>query len=42
LRSEGIDPERLLADMAAAEGANANRAAAMFAAWLQEVVAAGS
>ncbi|MDJ0924609.1 MAG: type 1 glutamine amidotransferase [Acidimicrobiia bacterium] len=40
LIAEGIDPDAVLADMAAAEAANARRAAAMFSAWLEEVVAA--
>ena len=42
LRAEGLDPERLLTDMAAADGANARRAHAMFSAWLQEVVTAAN
>ena len=40
LSAEGIDPDRLLADMEDDDEANAARAAAMFAAWLDEVVAA--
>ncbi len=42
LRTEGIDPERLLSDMAAGDMANAQRAHEMFTAWLDEAVAAQS
>jgi GMP synthase (glutamine-hydrolysing) len=40
LQAEGVDPEQLLAAMEAGEEANAGRAAEMFTAWLDEVVAA--
>lgn len=39
LLAEGVDPDRLIADMDVAESANADRAVLMFTAWLQEVVA---
>jgi GMP synthase (glutamine-hydrolysing) len=42
LLAEGVDPDRLLVAMEAGDGANASRAAAMFAAWLEEVVAAAT
>jgi GMP synthase (glutamine-hydrolysing) len=42
LLAEGVDPDRLLADMDVAEEANASRAVVMFTAWLNEVVAAAS
>lgn len=40
LRAEGVDPDRLLADMDAAAGTSASRAVAMFTAWSKEVVEA--
>ena len=42
LQAEGVDPDRLLSDMQAGDGANAARAIAMFTAWLGEVVTASS